>query len=568
MQSPSVEQANGRETGQSGAYDVIISGAGPVGLFLACELAMRRCSVLVLEKADSAQSELKELPFGLRGLNSISVDAFYRRGLFQEFELYKKMAGKIMGGAPKPTATTAGQDTKPPPQAQPQGPPKADGPSQGAGPPKAGGPPQGGAGFFGGVTSSVSPDVTQWKYRLPSSTESKLFTELREVETILHRRAAALGVEVKYGSAVTDLQQTADGVTVHAGEQSFHGKWLVGCDGSRSAVRKLGGFEYVGTPPEVTGYSTTVELAQGEKLKPGRVLTEQGLYWQLFPGYVIMQDFDGGKAHRPGEAVTRERVEEVLRRLSGTDVGVTKLHKASTWTDRCRQTTTYRNGRVLVAGDAAHIHSPLGGQGLNLGLGDAINLGWKLAATIQQRAPEGLLDTYYTERHPIGEQVLNWSRAQIATMKPDLTARALSGIIRDFINTRDGATYLAARLAGISTHYDMPGSHALVGYSVPNFELESGETVGELLHDGEGLLLDFGSTAALRQLASGYGERLKYVAGKAKEQKGVAAVLVRPDGIVAWASDSEGELDEQAVRQAAAPWFPQASDVQAAQSQQ
>ena len=127
---------------------------------------------------------------------------------------------------------------------------------------------------------------------------------------------------------------------------------------------------------------------------------------------MVIQDFDGGAFHDARAPITLEHVQEVLRRVSNTDVTISALHVASTWTDRARQATTYRSGRVLLAGDAAHIHAPLGGQGLNLGLGDAMNLGWKLAATIQERAPEGLLDRYQSERHPIGAQILDWSRAQ------------------------------------------------------------------------------------------------------------------------------------------------------------
>jgi hypothetical protein len=208
---------------------------------------------------------------------------------------------------------------------------------------------------------------------------------------------------------------------------------------------------------------------------------------------------------------------------------------------------------VLLAGDAAHIHAPLGGQGLNLGLGDAMNLGWKLAATIKNKAPEGLLDSYYTERHPIGAQVLEWSRAQAAIMKPSPDARALNAIIRDLMNTRDGATYFAARVWGIHTHYNLGGDHPLMGYSVPNFELEDGAKIGELLHDGKSILLDFDANALLKSLAGDHGDEMKYVSGKAKDQLGLSAVLIRPDGFIAWACD--GVPNEQAMRQAIAVWF-------------
>ena len=146
-------------------------------------------------------------------------------------------------------------------------------------------------------------------------------------------------------------------------------------------------------------------------------------------------------------------VQAVLRRVSCTDVTLKVLNVATTWTDRAQQATTYRKGRVLLAGDAAHIHSPLGGQGLNLGLGDAMNLGWKLAATLRGDAPDGLLDSYTTERHPVGARILDWSRAQVALMRPNRHARALEAILRDLLDTRDGATYFAERVWGVSLRY-------------------------------------------------------------------------------------------------------------------
>jgi hypothetical protein len=208
---------------------------------------------------------------------------------------------------------------------------------------------------------------------------------------------------------------------------------------------------------------------------------------------------------------------------------------------------------VLLAGDAAHIHSPLGGQGLNLGLGDAMNLGWKLAATIQNKAPEGLLDSYHTERHPLGVQVLDWSRAQVAIMKPDPASRALNAIVRDLIETQDGATYFAGRVWGMFTHYELGGNHPLVGRSVPNFEFEGGATIDDLMHDGQGILLDFGENASLKTLPSEYGNRMKYVPGHAKEQLGLTAALIRPDGIIAWASDND--VASESIQDAAARWF-------------
>lgn len=496
-------------------HDVIIAGAGPVGLFLACELALAKCSVLILEKTEHPHSPLKQLPFGIRGLSTPTIEAFYRRGLLKELEVHKRLKN------PHSNAV--------------QGPRRQ-------------------AGHFAGIPfHEGNIDTSQWKYRLPGSTDTSLISEMKELETVLAHRAATLGVEIKRGLAITDFHQTAHEATVQSGDQSFKAKWLVGCDGSRSVVRKAGGFEFAGTEPEFTGYSTQVDIADPEKLSPGRNLTPTGMYLQSQPGYLMIQDFDGGAFHSSGKAVTREHVQEVLRRVSNTDVTISALHIASTWTDRARQATSYRNGRILLAGDAAHIHSPLGGQGLNLGLGDAMNLGWKLAATIQKKAPEGLLDSYHAERHPIGAQVLDWSRAQVAIMRPDPGARALHAIVRDLMDTRDGATYIAGRVWGVNTHYHPGGGHPLAGYSVPNFELEDGTGIGELMHDGQGMLLDFDMNASLKIWAGEYAGRIKYISGSVKDRLGVSAVLVRPDGVIAWAADSKP--DHRELQKATARWF-------------
>ncbi len=232
---------------------------------------------------------------------------------------------------------------------------------------------------------------------------------------------------------------------------------------------------------------------------------------------------------------------------------MTALRLATTWTDRACQATAYRKGRVLLAGDAAHIHSPLGGQGLNPGLGDAMNLGWKLAATIRGDAPVGLLDSYRSERHPPGAQVLDWSRAQVALMRPSRSSRALEAIIRDLIDTRDGATYFADRVWGASLRYDLGDGTPLVGRSAPDFEFADGAKLGELLRTGRGLLLDFDAQAPLRALASRWSGRITYVASQAKDQLGLSAALVRPDRVVAWAVEAAPGPEEAA--RAASRWF-------------
>jgi 2-polyprenyl-6-methoxyphenol hydroxylase-like FAD-dependent oxidoreductase len=364
-----------------------------------------------------------------------------------------------------------------------------------------------------------------------------------------------MGVEIRYGLGVEDFAQTDEEVSIRAGRETFRGRWLVGCDGGRSTVRKVGGFEFAGTDPEFTGYSVQVEIPDPDKLLPGRHYTPDGMYTYSPPGTIAMVDFDGGAFHRT-QPISLEHVQAVLRRISGTDLTLTSLLLATTWTDRACQSTAYHNGRVLLAGDAAHIHSPLGGQGLNLGLGDAMNLGWKLAATIHGDASAGLLDSYGSERHPIGTQVLDWSRAQVALMRPSRSSRALEAIIRDLIDTRDGATYFAERVWGVSLRYDLSDSHPLVGRSAPDFELVDGTRLGEHLRDGRGLLLDFGAGMPFRAVADRWKGRIAYIASDARDRLGLSALLVRPDGIVAWAGEADPDHHEAAL--AASRWFGEA----------
>ena len=499
-------------------YDVVIAGAGPVGLFLACELRLAGLSVLMLEQARDPHAALKQLPFGLRGLSVATTEAFHRRGLLDEIVA----AQRERSGAIRSAAHWMQQTRRP-------------------------------AGHFAGIQFYQDDiDAAKWSWRLPTPADANVAVDMEALESVLAARASHMGVEIRRGFGVSAISISDDEVRVEAAGETFRGRWLVGCDGGRSTVRKLSGFDFVGTDPEFTGYSVDVELADPDKLGPGRNYTPTGMYTYAQPGTIAMVDFDGGAFHRT-RPITREHVQRVLRRVSCTDVTITALRLAATWTDRAHQATTYRKGRVFLAGDAAHIHSPLGGQGLNLGLGDAMNLGWKLAAAVRGHARADLLETYSSERHPVGAQILDWSRAQVAIMRSTPSGRALRAIIRDLIETRDGATYFAGRVRGVALGYDLGGSHALVGRSAPDLQLLDGTTVGERLRTAKGILLDFDARAPLHALASRWGDRITYVAGEPRDRLGLSAMLVRPDGFVAWACDNAPDYEEAA--QAASRWF-------------
>ncbi len=501
-------------------HDVVIAGAGPVGLFLACELALARLDVLVLERSESPEARLKAPPLGLRGMSVATGEALYRRGLLDEL----LAAAEAARASSMPSAK----------RDQPSSRSKAQ------------------AGHFAGI--AIDPariDLSGRKYRLPNPASSNFAADMASVERVLAARAVALGVDIRRGSTLDGLDDLGDEVAVHAGHLSFRAKWLVGCDGGRSAVRRLADFEFPGTEPEFTAYYALVEIADPEPLRPGRNSTPFGFYMNQ-PGQIAIADFDGGAFDR-SETITLAHLQAVLRRVSGTEVTLSAVHLATSFTDRARLATSYRRGRVLLAGDAAHIHSALGGQGLNAGLGDAMNLGWKLAAAVCGSAPSGLLDTYEAERRPIGEWLLDWTRAQVAVLRPGPHARALEGIVRDLVDTPDGATYFAEQLWGVSLHYDLGGGHPLVGFSAPDFEFDDASRLASWLRDGQGVLVEFGSTRSLQQAIAPWSDRIRYVTGGASNELGLAALLVRPDGFVAWAAD-HGSPRVQ-VESAATRWF-------------
>ncbi|MDP9861245.1 MULTISPECIES: FAD-dependent monooxygenase [Streptosporangium] len=500
--------------------DVVVAGGGPVGLMLACELRLGGVSVVVLERLAEMDPTIKA-----GALNTPSVEALYRRGLLPALQRAQEENLERYAAFMR--------------QRLPEG-----------GPAKA--PPRF-AGHFAGIMLSgdrLDPSDPELTGHGPADLVGMV--NQQQLEELLALRAAELGVEVRRGVELTGLEADADGVTVMTGDGRIRGRWLAGCDGGRSTVRKLAGFDFPGTGPEITAYQAMVEMEGSQALGAGWQATPTGVYAHgPMPGRVLTVEFGGAPADRDAP-VTADELQASIRNVSGVDAVVTGVRTATRFTDNARQATTYRLGRVLLAGDAAHVHSPFGGQGLNLGLGDAMNLGWKLAATVRGRAPEGLLDTYTAERHPIGAWVLDWTRAQIALMRPDPHARALREVVAQLAETVTGTTYFVKKISGVWQRYDLPGDHRLIGGSAPDLGLADGSRLADHLHDGRALLLD--PAGELRAAAGGYGDRLKVVTGALPDRPELAGLLVRPDGAVAWAADA-GRADPGALEAALRAWL-------------
>ncbi|WP_410675078.1 FAD-dependent monooxygenase, partial [Amycolatopsis sp. cmx-4-68] len=507
---------------RSGHYDVVVAGGGPVGLLLAGELERGGARVLVLEReAEPPRSRAGSM--GARSLNMPSVHALHLRGLLPAVE---RAAAMWLGSVP----------ASPPPSA--------------AGEPIF-------VGQFAGI--AIRAD----RLRSPAPGEEFLGAGViaqADLEAIF--RDALGDVEVRRGTALTGFAADAGGVTVRFGHDEVRAGWLVGADGGRSTVRRLAGFAFPGVDPIFTGRQAVVDLDAPEKLTAGG--------WQHgeHGSYVVGGWADGGGPPRvhtveyevpPADRdapVTAAEMQASLRRVSGTDVVVTRVHVGTRYADTTRQATTYRRGRVLLCGDAAHVHSPAGGQGLNLGLGDAVNLGWKLALVARGHAPESLLDTYTAERHPIGEWVQRWSLAQTALIETrGPRTAALREVLADLLDTPDGATHVVSSIAGGWQHYDLPGDHPLIGHRAPDLPLDDGTTLASHFREGHAVLLDAGTGVATA--AEEWGSRVRVVRARplAYADQPLAA-LVRPDGYVAWIA--VGAADEEGLRAAMTRWLGQA----------
>jgi 2-polyprenyl-6-methoxyphenol hydroxylase-like FAD-dependent oxidoreductase len=498
-------------------YDVLVAGAGPVGLMLAAELRLAGVRVLVVERRTEPD------PAGKAGaINTASAEAFERRGLLAALQA-REVTMKAGAAAGPP-----GERRRP-----------------------------SSVGHFGGIQVPADPvdadDPTlrgrgpAWYVQVPQV----------EVERVLGQRAAELGIEVRRGVEVLGFDAARAGVTVHLqGGDDVQVGWLVGCDGGRSAVRKHAGFEFPGTDPTITFRQTEGTVQGAEQLGRDWQHTPTGVYvYGPVPGRVRTVELDGPPADRDAP-VSAAEMEASLRRVSGVDVRVTEVTSGTRFTDNARQATTYRRGRVLLCGDAAHVHSPFSGQGLNLGIGDAVNLGWKLAATVQGWAPEGLLDTYTGERHPIGAGVLDWTRAQVAVMRGDAYSSALRGVVTDFLGTPDGATYYVQRISGLGQRYDLGNGHPLVGATMPDLRLDDSTRLSDHTHGGRTLLVDLAGDGRLAAVAAPYAGRAELVRSRsdAADGVGVTGLLVRPDGFVAWAS-GDGAADVAGLQAALQRWL-------------
>ncbi|MGW7365729.1 FAD-dependent monooxygenase [Streptomyces sp. NPDC054841] len=485
--------------------DVIVAGAGPTGLMLAGELRLGGARVVVVERLSEPTGQSRGLGFTAR-----AMEVFDQRGLLPMF---------------------GGLETSP-------------------------------LGHFGGVQFdyTVLEDAHFGARGVPQS----------RTEAVLEQWATGLGVDIRRGWELVELTDDGDGVEITAateqGVQRLRAAYLVGCDGGQSTVRKAAGFDFPGTPATRTMYLADVV---GCGLRP-RFLGER------LPGGMVMaaplgEGVDriivcphGTPAAERAESVSFAEVADAWERITGESIHGGGADWVSSFTDATRQVGTYRRGRVLLAGDAAHIHLPAGGQGLSTGVQDAVNLGWKLAAVIQGWAPDGLLDTYHSERHPVGARLLMNTRAQGQVFLGGDEADPLRELFTELIALDDVKRHLAGVVSGLDIRYDVgSGGNPLLGRRVPPRPLRgaTGATgTMQLLHRAQGVLLDLTDDAGVRATAAGWKDRV-VVATAAPEADGAfagaRALLVRPDGYVVWAA--AGPADDASSGPSGEPDGPEAA---------
>ncbi|MEV4921452.1 rifampin monooxygenase [Streptomyces roseoverticillatus] len=460
--------------------DVIVVGGGPTGLMLACELRLHGVHVVVLERDAEPAGHVRAL-----GLHARSVEVMAQRGLLDRFLEHGR---KFEVG-----------------------------------------------GFFAAIDKP-------WPDRMDSAHAYVLGIPQPVTEKLLNERALELDTEIRRGCAVTGLSQDEDGVTVELADNTqLRSRFVVGCDGGRSTVRKLIGVGFPGEPTRVETLLGEMEVGVPQE-EITAVMTEVRKTQKRFglgsfggEVYRVVVPADGVAADRTVPP-TLEEFKKQLRATAGTDFGVHSPRWLSRFGDATRQAERYRSGRVLLAGDAAHIHPPTGGQGLNLGVQDAFNLGWKLAAEIGGRAPEGLLDSYHAERHPVAADVLDNTRAQMELMSTEPGSQAVRRLVSELMDFEEVNRYLIEKITAIGVRYDFGEGHELLGRRMRDVQLKRGRLY-ELMHGGRGLLLD--QTGRLS--VEGWADRVDHVVD-VSEELDVPAVLLRPDGHVAWAGEDQQEL--------------------------
>jgi 2-polyprenyl-6-methoxyphenol hydroxylase-like FAD-dependent oxidoreductase len=476
-------------------HAVVIAGGGPTGLMLAGELALAGVDVAIVERRTN-----QDLP-GSRagGLHSRTIEVLDQRGIADRF-LAEGQTAQVAGFARNPL------------------------------------------------------DISDFPTRHPYG----LGLWQNHIERILADWVGELAVPFYRGRDVTGFAQDDAGVDVEVSEgNSLRAEYLVGCDGGRSVVRKAAGIEFTGWDPTTSFLIAEVELAEEPELGIRHDATGihsfGRLEYEIRDGEVVY--LDGGPMRvmvteqqlRPAGEVTLRDLSEALVSIWGTDYGVHSPTWISRFTDMARQATTYRDRRVLLAGDAAHVHNPVGGQGLNTGVQDAVNLGWKLAQVVKRTSPDGLLDTYHAERHPVAARVLHDTVAQSSLLLADERVKTLGDTISELLSMDEPRRRFAARMSGLDIHYDLGEGHPLLGRRMPDLDLDTTHgpvRVFTLLHDARPVLLNLAEPGGVD--IAPWADRVQLIDAEyvgtwelpaLGEVAAPTAVLIRPDGYVAWVGD-------------------------------